>query len=227
MSRPESAHIYKVSQVGPDSEDFIAAKKLHASVYLAKDFVSESDLEEDIIHHRSDPHQNHAEYFVVKRRNVVVAVARQIVYKGVGEHHESYPVLSKAIIFERSRQRIISHHPKEIVEISALVKMKGESSIVPLLLYRALWRHSYKKKHRLWIMACDVRLYERLKILFGATLTRIGQRTPYKGGDVIPVAIDLPRAYNYVRKLASTSSGMRPMSVKRRAAKFMLKESDI
>jgi hypothetical protein len=38
-------------------------------------------------------------------------------------------------------------------------------------------------------MACDVRLYERLKVLFGPALKKIGNQTPYPGGDVIPAVL--------------------------------------
>lgn len=223
LSTPEEYHVYKVKKISQqDTQELMAAKMLHADVYLSKGFVGDDDVRDGVIHEKSDPHQVHSEYFVVKKKGSVVAVARQIIYKGQGLHHESFPVLEKSIIYGRSRKRLLAFHPTEIVEISALVKKSGESSVAPLILYRALWRHSIDARHRIWVMACDVRLYERLKLLFGSALTRIGQRTPYRGGDVIPVALYIPGSLKYVeRVIASPRKGI--LDLKRRAARFMIK----
>lgn len=223
--RPEESHMYQVKKLNPDddSQDLRDAKKLHANVYLSLGFVDESELFDEMIHEESDPYQRHAEYFVVKKRDEVVAAARQIVYKGTGEHHDSFPVLSKAIIYDRSRKRLLGYHPTEIVEISALVKKRGESSVVPLVLYRALWRYSLASQHRIWVMACDPRLYARLKILFGPAFTKIGQRTPYKGADALPVALVMDVSVKYVQKVLGTRRWM-IFDLKRRAAGFMVKD---
>lgn len=225
FSRPEDNHLYQVKKLDPrhDSKDLRAAKKLHASVYLSLGFVDESEIFDEIIHEHSDPYQRHAEYFIVKKRDEVVAAARQIVYKGLGEHHDSFPVLDKAIIYDRSRNRLLGYHPTEIVEISALVKKRGESSVVPLVLYRALWRHSLASQHRIWVMACDPRLYDRLKMLFGPTFTKIGQRTPYKGADAIPVALAMDASVKYVHKVLG-SRRQDLFDLRRRAARFMVKD---
>lgn len=221
FSRPESERYYQVTKLGSENETLLAeAKRLHAAVYLSKSFINHEDTLEGIIHELSDPHQKHADYFVVKRKNTVVGLARQIIYKGKGPHHESFPVLEKAMIYNRSLKRIMSFHPHEIVEISALVKKGGESSVVPLLLYRAMWRHSVKENHQLWVMACDVRLYQRLKLLYGPALTRIGKRTHYQGGDVIPVALHIPRGMAYMGILMSSRrKGI--FDIQRNAVKFI------
>ncbi len=212
---------YDVLKIGEEhAKELIDAKKLHVDVYLSRDFISHTDVLDGVMHLDADPHQEHSDYFVVQREGDVVGLARQIVYKGRGKHHESFPVLEKAHIHKRSINRILNHHPTEIVEISALVKKSGESTVVPLLLYRALWFHSWDAKHRLWVMACDVRLYQRLKMLFGPALTVIGRRTPYQGGDVIPVALDVTRGKNYMHKLASAKR-RDVLDIRRRAARFM------
>ncbi len=223
LSSPESAKRYTVSKLSDDDLDGIdEAKKLHAAVYISKGFISPEDIAYGTIHTRSDPYQEHSDYFVVKRRNKVVGVARQIIYKGEGDHHESFPVLKESRIHDRSKMRIINMYPYEIVEISALVKKSGESSIIPLLLYRALWQNSLNSQHRLWVMACDVRLYERLKVLFGPTLRRIGQRTPYQGGDVIPVALSIPEAVKYVDSIKHSHKAGISAIIQQKAAKFII-----
>lgn len=227
LSNYEFASRYYVKMLTPeDTDDIYAAKRLHAAVYLSRGFVDHTDISEGIIHDVSDPHQHHSQYFVVKRGSEVVAVARQITYKGEGAHHESFPILDKAILSERSRRRILSIHPHEITEISALVKKSGESPIAPILLYRELWRHSLRHKHRVWVMACDIRLYERLKLLFGPALTKIGQRTPYKGGDVIPVTINIAAGVSYLQDVKSKRrTGV--FDINRRAAQFITRPQKV
>lgn len=223
LSRTNVATKYTTKMLGADDvDDISAAKRLHAAVYLSRGFIDHSEVTKGMIHDLSDPHQHHAQYFAVKRGDEVVGVARQIIYKGEGEYHESFPIMDKAILHERSRKKILAMHPHEITEISALVKKSGESPIVPLLLYRELWRHSLRSNHRVWVMACDVRLYQRLKILFGPTLTKIGQRTPYHGGDVIPAIINISAAIKYVNTVRSNHA-KQIFDLHGRAAKFITK----
>ena len=216
----ESAQQYRVYRVLPGDDDLQAAKKLHASVYLARSFVHPTDVVDGIICDDSDPHQKHAEYFVAKRKNEVVGLVRQIHFKGEGRHHDSFPILNLARLFPSAKRDILSLNPQMITEISALAKKTGESSVIPLLLYRALWQHSQKCEHRLWIMACDVRLYERLKILFGESLVQIGERTAYQGGDTIPVYIDIRLAQDHVRQLKKSRTNIKSR-LQRKAALFI------
>lgn len=226
LSNTSIAKYYTAKQLEQhDVDDLRAAKRLHASVYLARGFIEQTDVRDGMIHDMSDPHQHHSQYFVVKRGDEVVGVARQITYKGTGPHHESFPALEEAALHVRSKQRIRAMHPHELTEISALVKKSGESSIVPLLLYRVLWRHSLRARHRVWIMACDVRLYQRLKLLFGPALTRIGQKTHYHGGDVIPAALNITTAVRYVNDVKRAGrSGL--LDIQRQATKFITRTDD-
>jgi hypothetical protein len=195
---------YVVSRVADDDYKTLKqAKELHAQTYLYRGFVDRSDVKKGIIHEKSDPHQLHADYFVVKNRGKVVAVARQITYKGDGDHRASFPTLDQAVIYNRSRVHLSKIDPRHIVEISALVKKRGESQMVPLMLYRELWRHSLGK-HKVWVMACDVRLYERLKIVAGPAVRHIGRRSSYKGGDVMPVMLEPHTALGVFMKRAHT-----------------------
>jgi hypothetical protein len=41
----------------------------------------------------------------------------------------------------------------------------------------------------LWLMACDVRLFQRLKIMLGDAIVQVGKQTVYQGGDVIPAMV--------------------------------------
>lgn len=223
FSAPEANLPYEVQIVTENEPDLLQqAKELHAATYLRKGFVEIGETINNVIHKTADPHQDHATYFVVLRKGKVVSTARQIIYKGEGPHHQSFPILENALIYERSRRRIENHPPTHIVEISALSKKYGESAIVPLVLYRCMWQHSRQHGHSLWVMACDVRLFERLKLLFGPTLVRIGKKTAYKGGDVIPVALDIAASQNYIAKLIRQPMGTTAIfNLRKRVARFM------
>lgn len=199
------------------------AKRLHASEYLLRNFVLPEDIHDGIIHEKSDPHQTHSTYFVVEKNQTVVALVRLIKYKGKGPAKESFPVLNHAYIYPRSLRRIDDLRPEQIVEVSALVKKRGESSIATMMLYAQITHYVIRHRHRLFIMACDLRLYERLKILFGPAMTKIGRQTPYQGADVMPIAIDVYSGLQYIKTAANKAR--HPLSVRRQAAAYILKES--
>jgi hypothetical protein len=169
-----------------------AAKRLHALVYLRRGFVDIQDISNGHIGTRSDPHQKHAVYFVAmdKKHHMVLATARQIHAQRI-DGHRSFPMIVQANLYEKTRRWIEAHEPKACVEISALAKHQAADSVTPLLLYRAMWHQSIREHHKVWLMACDVRLYGRLKILFGPAIRKAGKVTAYYGGRVVPAVLDV------------------------------------
>jgi hypothetical protein len=170
------------------------AQRLHASVYLKRGFIQAGDISEDgRLTLYADPHQEHAEYFIVHGQDGerdIRAVSRQIrMHPDKG--FESFPILDLAHVQKRYVKMIMGYDPATCVEISALSKRSGESSLLPLALYRVMLHTSVANGDKLWLMACDVRLYQRLKLLFGTAITRIGSDTPYYGGDVAPAMVKL------------------------------------
>lgn len=220
----DAAQQYKIERVGAGDESLRAAKELHAAVYLTRSFVHPTDVVDGIICETSDPHQNHSEYFVVKKHHQVVALARQINFRGEGRHQESFPVLEKAELDDSAQHKILKYHPTEIVEISALAKASGESSVVPLILYRALWNHSLKHGHQLWLMACDPRLYSRLELLFGDALERIGEPAEYVGAPALPVMISVNKAKEYIDQVLTSKKYSR-YSIQYQAVKFISRKN--
>jgi hypothetical protein len=173
------------------------AQRLHADVYLRRGFVQPGDIDEDgRLTLLADPHQEHAEYFVVLGSDDpsdVRAVSRQIrmsAHKGFA----SFPMLDLAQIDKRHLAMIQQHDPSSCVEISALAKQSGESPMLPLVLYRAMLHRSFEIDDKIWLMACDVRLFQRLKVLFGPAIVQVGKVTPYYGGDVVPAMLKLDEA---------------------------------
>lgn len=172
------------------------AKRLHAEIYLERTFIDPEDIgPEGHMHLIADPHQAHSDYFIVvdkREPNKVLASARQI---RADDAHKQLPLLVNARLKNRSKRALLEGDNKKIVEISGLVKAHGTPSVAILELYLAMWGASMNQNHQTWLMACDVKLYKRLKILFGKSVTRIGRRTHYKGGDIIPCKLELSKSH--------------------------------
>ncbi len=215
---------HEIIELGREHEFLDEAKRLHASVYLYRNFVSPEDIDEDgRLHHQADPHQKHAHYFIaVERkdpRKTVVATARQIEVedeKGMN----SFPILEKSKVYKRAAVEISAQDPKACIEVSGLAKRSGTGTEALLLLYRQMWHRSLRDGQTMWLMACDVRLYDRLKLLFDGAITRIGPRSHYQGGDVIPAML---RPYEGLSALitATESSRFKTRAFRRGILRFL------
>lgn len=183
---------YRHQRLKADDPRLLAAQRLHARVYIRLHFIESDDVAANgAMHLQADPHQAHADYFVVvdnDDHDKVLVTARQI---RAEQTHYDLPVLSKARLSRRARRRLLNLPREQLVEISGLVKDDGVPTAAVMELYRAMWRHSLDREHVLWVMACDPKLYKKLKVLFGRALRKIGRRTPYPGADIIPCVMDL------------------------------------
>lgn len=187
------------------------AKRLHAEVYLENGYIEPGHIDANgTISVEHDPYQSHATYFVVVEMNgseeQIVATARQIHPKGK-KGHASFPTMEKLKLENNVRKAIESLDPMQCVEISALAKRKGYSSFASFLIYRALWQHSVRAQHQLWLMACDAIYYNRLKFLFRDALMQIGEETFYMGSRVIPAALEVDRSLDI---MISNSRSLNP-----------------
>ncbi len=204
-------------------EHLAAAKRLHASVYLRRGFVQPSDVHGGQITLRADPHQAHASYFVAMdtHTHTVIATVRQIHARRKHGHY-SFPMFASTNLYKRTRRLISTHAPYDCVEISGLAKHQAADSIVPLLLYRAMWHQSIRERHQLWLMACDTRLFDRLQALFGPAIKRAGRVTAYPGGNVVPAILDVQSS---VQALRQSLSGRRSLkrAVRRRVVAFFIR----
>ncbi len=216
---------YQVSFV---TEEYLlrVAQRLHAKVYLERKFIEEHHLTEDgRISIDSDPYQEHADYFIVNHiadgNSEVVATARQItVHSQKG--HMSFPTIEKLPLYPKDLAAIKSLDPLNCVEISGLAKHRGHSSYAALLLYRAMWQHSVRSGHQLWLMACDAQVYSQLKFMFGDALTQIGEPTVYMGSEVIPAALEVHQSLGAIMKAAR---GINPLrrTMKLELVKFFVR----
>lgn len=189
------------------------AKLLHSTVYLDRGFISKEDIDtRGFIKAATDPHQHHSQYFIVceqvKGHEHVRITGRQIHAKK-GKGFDSFPILQQAHIYPHVRERIHAYDPARCVEISGLAKIRGTKVIATLLLYRIMWQYANARGDKLWLMACSPSLYARLKRLFGPAIIQIGQRTPYKGEDVVPAMLKVDQSIGMLRQAGNTWQPMR------------------
>jgi len=206
--RSSKAASFQGEHIGDNGDIVAAAQQLHAEIYIGRNFISEEDVADDgRMHFRADPHQAHSTYFVVKntRDNKIVATSRQIMHDPV-KRHNSFPLLEKAEVDQKWRNYILKHGSESVVEISGLAKVRDTTTAAPLYLYRQMWHHSLREKHDLWLMACDVRLFQRLKLILGDAIIQIGQETQYQGGNVIPAIVKPKKSLHALIQSAINSS---------------------
>lgn len=220
--RKEYTNLHVARVESPDY--LLAAKKLHAEVYLYRNFVTKKDIRAGVLNSKVDPYQPHSQYFVVtdKSRARVLATARQIQAKPK-KGHDSFAMLTHTRLYERSREQILAHAPVDCVEISGLAKHRGVSKLAPLLLYRAMLQHSLRNHHKLWLLACDVRLYVRLKLLFGSAIQQAGPRTFYLGSEVVPAILRLDSAIQSMHK-SLRKGNFFEKQLRYRVLRFILKD---
>jgi hypothetical protein len=211
-----------------NSEDYrLAARRIHAAVYLSKKFVEEKDVVNGLLSLRIDPYHFHSQYFVVmvKATGRLVATARQIRarrYRG----HNSFAMFTHTPLYKRATKLIIRHDPVDCVEISGLAKYRGVSKLAPLLLYRAMWQYSLERRHKLWLLVCDYRLFVRLKLLFGPAIQKAGPVTFYLGSDSVPAVLKLTSSIRALGRAIDNAAWYQRW-LRRKVAQFMLKGIDL
>jgi len=202
-----------------------SAKLLHAKIYLHNRYISTSDLDErGVMHKMADPYQEHSDYFTVHdsrdKESKVMATARLI--KAHPAHgHNSFPTIKNLSLYPDSEKFIRSIDPSKCIEVSALAKDFGVSSHAVMILYRALWHHSLRKDHSLWLMACDVRAYRGLKFIFGDALTRTGDNAFYMGSEVVPAMLEIRSTLNPIMRDAKSLNPFKRF-MKRELVKFLM-----
>ena len=184
------------------------AKKLHARVYLRRNFIAMKDVTaEGVMTDTSDPHQYVSTYFVIcdqtQDPQPVVVSARQI-HTLASNRHDELPIMNEADIYQSKKDEIQRYAAADCVEISGLVKHTGHPTLPVLMVYRLMWQYSVQSRHKIWLMACDPALYARLKYFFGDAIERIGNDTPYVGADVVPAMLKIDEAIIRLKQQSKT-----------------------
>lgn len=174
------------------------AQRLHARIYLDRKYIKPNEVSGDgRIAASVDRYRNQSDYFVLvdatDPKGKILATARQI-HAVHGQGHRSFPTVKQLKLYPEMNQLIRSIEPDKIVEISALAKEHGVDPRSIMLLYRAMWHHSLRRRHSIWLMACDAGVFSRLKELFGDAFIRIGDNSYYMGSEVVPAMLEVHRS---------------------------------
>jgi len=178
-----------------------------------------------VIGEKEDPYQGHSRYFIVERSDGetkrVVASSR-LILSDPTKGHQSFQTYRHQKLNSIAATAIERTKPEQCAEVSGLVKEPGENTIVTLMLYREMWRFSLKKKHELWLMSCDANLYKRLKLLFGNALIQAGEKTYFKGHEIVPVILEVPASLQRVKEIRHLNPVKQQLQQK--LVKFFLKD---
>lgn len=213
--------IQNMSVTQASERDMIdAAQRLHAKIYLRRKYVTPDDISEDgRLNETADPYTNQSKYFVLtnqlNKHPRVLATARQI-HNVAGKGHDSFPTVKQLKLYPEMEQAIRAIDPSKCVEISALAKDHGVDPRGTMMLYRTMWHHSLRNGHRIWLMACDAKVFDHLKSLFGESFTRIGDNTYYMGSEVVPAMLEVHKS---IGTLIQQSKSLNPF---KRRLKLML-----
>ena len=200
------------------------SRVLHAKAYMKRGYVQKADINDHgHINEENDPYYAHSAYFAASERNGtrrVIATARQIHDNGK-DGHESFPTIKELELYPDMKEAIMALDANKCVEISGLAKVSGASSSAVMALYRSMWHHSLRRKHHVWLMACDLKAFERLKYLFGDALVRIGDDSYYMGSHVVPAMLEVHRS---VDALMQESRTLNPLKrrMKRELVRFFM-----
>lgn len=195
---------YRTARRLTSVEDVLAARRLQAAVYVARGFISPADVGVDgTISAAVDPWSGRSTHFGVVRETVAVAVARQIAVQDLG----ALPSLRLAGLAGEEVGRIRGLAPRQVVEISGLARGSRTPSSDVVAVYVSMWLWSLNR-HRVWVMAVDVRVFKLLRVLIcGHALRQIGPVQPYMGSPVVPAVLWCADLAAEQRRLAGQARG--------------------
>lgn len=198
------------------------ARRLHAETYHRIGFIDSTEITSDgLISLKSDPYQEHSEYFIVidELTGRVAATARHILFNPK-KGPSSFPLLRNAKISKSFKDHIKHADLSRYVEVSGLVKRRGSSSLTPLILYKEMLKRSLKEDHDRWLMALDVHIYQKLSYVFGQNLQIIGEITQYKGGEIIPLMLTPKTALEVMESEIKLSDNVFQRRIRREFLEF-------
>ncbi len=176
------------------------ARKLHTSVYLARGYLTQNDLDaQGNVLVTADPYLHRSLYFSARPQDennskIKAYAAARFILAAEDTGFNSFQTIEHISIYPKELKALNRYDPLRCVEVSGLVKHRNTSTFVVMVLYRAMWQYSIKNHHQAWIMSCDKKLFEKLQFLFGDALHRIGDDAYFKGHVVVPLVLDIERS---------------------------------
>jgi len=207
-----------------EASELLEAQRLHARVYRDKGYVKDDEIGLDgTLHEIGDPYKNHAHYFAVKRlgTNKIVASSR-LIYAPKGQTLKDFQTFTHLNIWSKVTKHLLSNYnASECLEVSALVKIRGESLLPVLMLYREMWQYSLNNGCKIWLMSCNAELFSRLKLLFGDAVQAAGPPQHFRNFTFVPATLEIEPSLVH---LAVSMKSLNPVKrhISRRIVRFFL-----
>jgi hypothetical protein len=201
---------YRTARILTSDVEILEARRLHASVYVANGFIAPEDVGPDgTIGAGKDPWPAVSCYFAVTRGGAVMATARQISIATP----EELPALRRSGLDAIEVARILDRAPGAVVEISALAARRGSArSSDVTAVYVRMWQESIERRHRVWVMAVDQRLFVHLRNAFcGRAIRPIGPAQDYLGSIVVPAVVWCDELNPEQHRLARSATAAEPL----------------
>lgn len=161
------------------------ARRLQATVYLQRRYISQEDVIGGVMSPKVDPWVANSVYFVARDTDgVVVGVVRLILW---GSGH-SLPALGHGFVWPTHREYIERLTPA-VAEASALAVARGTPSGIAIELYQAIWYYGMRHHHMMWLLLIDPPMRRLLHAMLGPITYAIGDPHWYMGGHLVPVAL--------------------------------------
>jgi hypothetical protein len=200
---------YRTARLLRTNDEVLAARRLQADIYLANGFITTEDVTAaGTLSTAVDSWSDTCTWFAVMREGAAVATARQI----CSADPDRLPALGLDGLYPEDLYRIRYLPPGSAVEISALARHRGANSSDVVAIYSRMWRESLVRKHRAWVMAVDVKVFELLRtVICGNAIRPIGPPQEYMGSMVLPAVIwcdELNPEQRRRARAASNSNGL-------------------
>lgn len=195
---------FRIARKLTSDDEILQARRLHATVFLAKGFVSAEDLAPDgTLAAATDPWPGASSYFGVSRDGSLTATARQIARTAL-----DLPTLGLDGLSASELRRIDAVPPETVVEISALARHRRARSCDVTAVYVRMWQESVLRRHRVWLMAVDLPLFSYLTRFFcGRALRPIGPDQVYLGSAVVPAVLWCDELGPEQRRMSASAHG--------------------
>ena len=176
-------------------------RKLQAKVYLHHGNIGPDQINEHgFLNEKTDPYFKHSVYFAAEQKGELVAGGRLI------EIVKSYKDLqiSKEVNLSKANKDVYrAAKSGKVCEMSGLVKKKGKSRVLPLLLIKEMFHYSKAKNYEYILMDITKQPYKRFKKIFGEAIIELGE--PYKiqhGNNLVyPCCIHVTNSHLYISRI--------------------------
>lgn len=181
-----------------NSEEMMAARRLHAQCYLDAGYISDADLSSDRIIH--DDWVAFSDYFVAVDTDAdeIVGTCR-IIRPSV----RGFPCFQHFALREDAQSIFRTMDPNRCSEISALATPRNglQNMAISAALYGMVWRESIRNSRAYMLAIVDDRLLRIMRRWFEFPFEAIGEPTFYMGARTTPVAMYIPRTVEHLRSV--------------------------